>query len=185
LPGRTVVVACTVLMTGCTVFGAFTSYEPDYSLVPEQALREVALEIERAVQRGDRDATFADRGGIVVNDEVILQAIRARASRSHLVNRLLDQGFAEERPDGTVYILRSGAYKEATTSRQRDINALVIGSEADSRWQIYEGIVKAGGLPRKALGAVQRVFYEARLQCMRPGQKYRTPDGETAVIQGK
>ena len=164
------------LLVGCSTF---MSMKPDYSALPEEAMRQVALEIETAIQKGDRQPQIADRGGVVVNEENITQAIRARAARSELINRFLDSGFGWEGINGLVYIRTSAEYKKATTRRERDTNALTIDGECADRWTIYEGIVKSSNLsPRRALPAVQRIFHEARVQVMREGQWFESESGD-------
>jgi hypothetical protein len=155
--------------------------KPNYSVLPADAVREVARDVERAVQRGDRDAPIADRGGVVVGDETVKQAIRMRATRSKLLNEFLSSGHAREDRNGLVSILRTKEYKKSTTARDRDRNALMIMSENADRWTTYEGIVKASKMPSKALTAVQEIFHEARVESMTPGQKFEDTSGATVV----
>ena len=165
-------------LVGChAVLGPVVALKPDYSELPMDALRDVAQEIEQAVQNQDRDAEIRDRGGIVVSDERVRQAIRTRAARSQLVNELLDSGFAWEKRNGHLYLLTNSAYKKATTRRGRDMNALVVSEEAGNRWAIYEGIIRSSNLSPRALAAIEEVFHEARVATMRPGQKYEDADG--------
>ena len=104
-----------------------------------------------------------------------------RAARAALVDQLLSTGFAAEQPNGTITLLRSGEYKKATSARERDKNALVVMSENQNRWTIYEGIVKASNLRAKSLPAVQDAFYKARVELLQAGQKYEDPSG--AVVE--
>jgi len=167
-----------VALAGCSsVVQPFVHFKPDFSELPEDALAEAALEIERAVQAGDRDAAIANRGGLVLDTEDIRQAIRTRAARSELLNEFLDGGHAYESNRGLVVIQRTRAYKEATTRRQRDRNALLVMGENDNRWAIYEGLIKASNLSSKSLSAVQATFHRARLQCMKKGQEHEDADG--------
>jgi len=171
-----------LMALGCsTVVRPFVHIKPDYSEVPEDALREAALEIEKAVQAGKRDAQIADRAGLVLDAESIRQAIRTRAARAELLNEFLDTGHVYEGNRGLVVILRTKAYKEATTRRQRDRNALLVMGENNNRWAIYEGLIKAGDLSPKSLSAIQDAFRQARAQCMKTGQKYEEAAGEIVV----
>ena len=167
---------------GCsTVVRPFVHLKPDYSELPADALREVALEIEKAVQAGDRDAQIADRAGLVLGDDAIRQGIRTRAARAELLNEFLDTGHVYEGNRGLVVILRTKAYKEATTRRQRDRNALLVMGENSNRWAIYEGLIKASALSPKSLSAIQDAFHQARVQCMKTGQKYEDATGAVVV----
>lgn len=168
--------------TGCqTVKGTFGQMRPDFQDVPAEALRDAALQVEQAVARGDREPAFSTREGIVLDTEAIRQAIRTRAARIEQVDRLLDSGFAWERANGLIAIKSSREYKKATTSRERDRNASIVYSENQNRWTVYEGLRKASNLKPGALGAVQRAFYEARVQQLEPGQLYESLDGGVAV----
>ncbi len=165
-------------LAGCnTVTAPFVRMAPDYSTVPEEVLREVALEIEQAIQAGDRDAAIASRGGVVVDTPEIRQAIRTRAARSEILGEFLDTGFGREVRRGLVSIIRNKAYKSATTKQERDRNALLVMGENGNRWTIYEGIVEASNLSPKALSAVQAVFFDAQVACLKAGQKYEGADG--------
>jgi len=168
-----------VLLAGCSTFhNPFWRMKPDYSNLPEEALRAVAADIEQAVREGNRESDIADRDGVMVNTPEIRQAIRARAARREILSEFLDTGHAYEKQNGLVYLLPSKEYRKSTKRRQRDRNALLIMNENNDRWTLYEGIVKASNLPPRALSAVQEIFHEARVEYMSPGHKYETPEGE-------
>lgn len=178
-------IALVAMLTGCQSFtGSFVKLRPDYQTVPEQTLREVAREIESAVSEGNRAADIQNRGGVIVDTEEIRQAIRTRAARREILSAFLDTGFAWERRNGMVYILANREYKKAGTSRDRDRNALMVASECADRWAIYEGILDASNFSPRALPAIQRIFFDARLEFMRPGQKYETESGDVGIIGG-
>lgn len=178
--------ALIALVCGCqNLTGAFTSLKPDYKEVSEQALREVAREIEQAVAENNREIRLENRDGVVVDTEPIIQAVRTRAARHELLSAFLDTGFAWERKNGLVYILTGREYKKAGTSHDRDRNALIVDGECQNRWTIYEGILKASNYSPRALPAIQRIFFEERLKYMRPGQKYETDDGKIGIIGNK
>jgi hypothetical protein len=158
--------------------------KPDYAELPVDSLREVAREIEQAVHDGNREFSIADRDGVVVNTEVIQQAIRTRAARARLVAAFLETGHTQEMRNGLIEVLRTREYKKFGSSRDRDRNALVVLGENTDRWAIYEGIVDAGNFPSKSLGAVQRIFFEARLEFLADGVKYESETGEVAYIGG-
>ena len=178
--------ALLILGTGCISIGnpfvnPFTSDEPDYTSVPVDALRDAARDIEHAIQKGERQPTIADRGGVVVNTDDIKQAIRMRAARAELINQLLDGGHVCEQRNGLIAVLRSGDYKKDSTSRERDRNAAAIMNENMNRRTIFEGVLKAGKFPRRSLSAIQATFHEARIECMNKGQKYEDAAAKTLV----
>lgn len=180
------VVAIVAALAGCqSVMGAFTSMKPDYTEVPVDALQEVAATVERAVAEGNRDAQISDQGGIVVETEAIRQAIRTRAARAELLDAFRDTGHVWEKRDGLVAVLRTREYKKLGTRRDRDRNALLVMSENQNRWTIYEGIRKESNLPPRSLAAIQRTFFEARLEVMGKGQKYENESGTVDYIGGK
>ncbi|HEO70261.1 MAG TPA: hypothetical protein ENN80_03295 [Candidatus Hydrogenedentes bacterium] len=171
------------VVAGCgTASVPFVHMKPKYTEVPLDTLREVALRVEQAIQAGEREPDIPDRDGIVLNTDLIRQAIRMRAARSEHLNAFLDQGYAVEKRNGHVYILRTKEYQKATTGRERNRNAQLILGEAENRWAIYEGIVDASDLPKRSLSAIQEVFHEARLKCMKPGQKYENAQGDIVPI---
>ena len=62
----------------------------------------------------------------------------------------------------------------------RDLDALMVNSENRNRWTIYETLIDESGLPSSALSAVEDIFLEARLEVMKPGQKYEDENGDVA-----
>ena len=171
-----------VALVGCrSLVGSVVEFKPDYAEVPEAALREIAAEIEAAVQAGNREPNIADRGGIVISSDEVKQAIRTRAARSELINNFLDTGHSWERQDGLIWVIRSSDYKKAGTSRDRDRNALLIDGENANRWALYEGIVKDSNLAPGALSAVRAIFAEARVANMKSGQKYESAPDQVSV----
>ncbi|MFP4499595.1 MAG: hypothetical protein ACLFTT_01220 [Candidatus Hydrogenedentota bacterium] len=174
------VVVCTAvcLAPGCrSTIGSFVHLRPDYAGLPTQTLEATAAEIEAAVEDGNRAAELADREDCVLSANV-RQAIRTRAARIELVDRLRDAGFAYERRNGRLSLLRSSAYKKATTRQDRDRNAMLIMGENDDRWVIYEGILDANGYPPKSLSAIQAIFFETRKDLLDPGQLYENEAGD-------
>ena len=168
-----------MVAAGCaSIPNPFTHGKADFSALPADAVREVADEIEQAVQKGDRDAKLTDRPGVVVNDAAIQQAVRTRAARAELVGELLNAGHAYEDRNGLLTILRSKAYSKATTSKDRDRNALLVMGENTDRWAIYEGLVKTNKMGSRALPAVQDLFFKARVARMPKGQKYKDAEGK-------
>lgn len=171
-----------VLLAGCaTMTNPLAELKADYKDVPVDDLRAVAQEIEAAIQEGNRTPNVADRNGVVVNDEQIAQAIRTRAARMELLNEFRNTGFAVEQRDGLVEIRTSKEYKNFGSSRDRDRNALLVYRENADRWTLYEGIVKKSNFSPKALDAVQRAFYEARVAVLPAGQKYEDESGNDVV----
>jgi len=177
-----VLAAMSALLCGCaTVSSIFGQGAPDYSNVPADALKRVAQDIEKSVKDGNREPVLTNQDGLKLDSPEIVQAVRTRAARAQLVSKLLSTGFAVEQKDGLISILRSREYKKASTSDDRDRNALVVMSENANRWTIYEGIVKFSNLSPKALATVQDAFYKARVELMAAGQKYQDEEGKTVV----
>lgn len=175
---RYLLVSIVVACGGCVSLGnPFVHIKPNYAKLPAEVMKQVALEIEQAVQKGEREPNIADRDGIVVNTDIIKQAIRTRAARSEIVNVFLDSGHAFEAQNGLISVLRTKDYKKSSTSKQRDRNALLVMSENENRWALYEGIVEASKLPSGSHSAVQAIFHDARIQCMTVGQKYEDAAG--------
>jgi hypothetical protein len=177
-----VLLAVSGLICGCgTIPLSFGHTAPDYSRVPADALKTAAADIEKAVKDGNRELVLTNHDGLTLNTPGIGQAVRTRAARAQLVAKLLSTGFAVEQKDGLVSVLRSREYKKATTSDERDRNALLVMSENANRWSIYEGIVKSSNLPSKYLGTVQDAFFRARVELLASGQKYQDDAGKTVV----
>jgi hypothetical protein len=172
---------CLMLGACATLPNPFGHGKADYKQLPADTVRDIAMQVEKAVQEGNRDAQIADKDGVTVNTAQIMQAIKTRAARSELVNAFLDSGHGIENANGHLYVIRNRDYKNATTSRDRDRNAAVVTDEAADRWTIYEGIVEANHFPRRSLPAIQQIFHEARVQAMKDGQKYEGPSGETLI----
>lgn len=176
----TIITLC--LLAGCAgMANPFLKIKPDYSQVPEDELRSFARAVEQFVVQGEREPVFESYPSIATDDAELKQAVRTRAARAHLIQALLDSGFAYEQKSGTIAILRTREYKRATDRRKRDQDALLVMSENANRWTLYETLVKASNWPPAGLGAVQHAFYEARCDLLSPGQKYEAPDGGIAA----
>lgn len=163
-----ILVAC--LLVGCNTTNSLMRLSPDYSELPAADLAALATEIETIVSQGDQEFTLKGAGAIVVDTPEMRQAIRTRAIRQPLLTELLDSGYAAEESNGLIAIKRNSAYKKATTSRQRDRDALVVMSENGNRWTLYEGLVEANGWAPRSLSAVQDTFFRARVPLMKSGQ---------------
>jgi len=155
---------------------------PKFTELPVGALRAIAADIERQVVEANREPKLSAPDGLIVDTPRIRQGARTRAARIELVNAMLDSGNAWERDNGRIWILRTAAYKAATTSRQRDIDAIMINGENMDRWAIYEGLVEANHLGHGALSEIEKIFFEARQKHMKPGQKYESSNGDQATI---
>jgi hypothetical protein len=164
------------------VASPFTRGKTDFDRIPADAVRQAAAEIERQVYDGNRGPVLTDLDALVIDTPEIRQAVRTRAARVELVNAMLDAGHAWERRNGRLWIIRSDDYKAATTSRKRDLDAIMVNSENRDRWTLYEGILDANSLPQAGLSAVQEIFFDARRELMKSGQKYEgDPDEPVAV----
>lgn len=172
-------------VSGCSSLGskgaASATSAPKLTSIPVEAMREMAKEIEAQVMAGNREPGLQDQEGIVVDVPEIKQAVRTRAARAELVSTFLDSGHGWERRNGRLWIIRSAAYKAAGTPRTRDLDALMVNSENIDRRALYGEIIDQSGLPSKSLSEVAQIFFEARLELMKPGQKYEDADGETVV----
>ncbi len=182
---HTLLIAVIALVAGCTsVATSMVHMKPDYSQLPEQAMRDLANELEQAVQMGNRTPAIADREGIVVNTDLILQTIRTRAARIERVNALLGTGHVVEKRNGLLYIIRTKAYKKSTTRQQRDRDALVVMGENGDRWALYEGLLEASQFPPRALSAIQEIFHIARVEAMPRDAKYEDASGNVMSKNG-
>jgi hypothetical protein len=169
-----VFVVALMVLAGCSTTNAFISMKPDYSALPAEDLKTVAAAIEAIVAEGQEEFTLDSAGGIVVDTPEIKQAVRTRAIRHTLVSEFLDSGFGIEEDNGLIAVQRSSAYKKATTSAQRDREALVVMSENNNRWTIYEGLLKANNWPPASLSAIQETFFQARVPLMKSGQQHQS-----------
>jgi hypothetical protein len=157
---------------------------PDYADIPVEGLRTIATDIERAVVDGVREPSLTSQDGIVVNSEAIQQAIRTRAARSELITAFRDTGHVAEMRNGLIDIIGSREYEKSTRRGDRARNALLIMSENDDRWILYESILNDNNFPPRSLGAVQRTFYEARITVLSNGQRYEDESGELVYVGG-
>ncbi len=169
-----VIFVAAVVLAGCSTTNAFISMKPDYSALPADDLKTLAASIEAIVAEGKEEFTLEAVGGIIVDTPEIHQAVRTRAIRHPLVSEFLDGGFGIEESNGLIAVQRSGAYKKATTSLQRDREALVVMSENKNRWTIYEGLLKANNWPPASLSAIQETFFQARVPLLKTGQQHES-----------
>ena len=156
-----------MFLAGCNSMGnisvPFMHAKPDYNALNADALREVATQIENAVNAGNREAVIEGKDTIVVSGDTVKQAIHTRAARAQLVNEYLESGLVKEQPNSLIAIVKSGEYKKIST-KDRDRVALVVMSENGDRWALYEGIVKDSHLKGGARAAVQDIFYKVRTE---------------------
>lgn len=170
------------VMPACrSMMGSVTRLTPDYASVPQEALSQAAKEIEAAVLAGNKEAQFSNIHGLVLNAPEITQAIRSRTVRASLIDDFRATGHAWEKKDGLLWIIRSSAYKNWGTRKDRDRNALLVNSENADRWIIYEEIMKENNLPPAALTAIQEVFQRARIEVLPSGEKFEDESGETTI----
>ncbi len=169
-----VFIVAALVLAGCSTTNAFISMKPDYSALPADDLKAVAAGIEVIVAEGREEFSLDVVGGIVVDTPEIRQAVRTRSIRHALVAEFLDGGFGIEESNGLLAVQRSSAYKKATTSGQRDREALVVMSENNNRWTIYEGLLKANNWPPASLSAIQETFFQARVPLMKTGQQHES-----------
>ena len=175
-----------IVAAGCvTVPGVRSELRPDFEAVPEQALRQAALEIEQAVLDGDENYVPQDREDLVLDTELIRQEVRTRALRGERVNELRNTPWAYEERSGVLALQRGRDYRNETTRAQRRQHAALVFRENDSRWTLYEDIRDANNLDSSGYDAVRLAFFEARLEVMPPGQQYEGPDGELQQIGGQ
>ena len=131
--------------------------------------------------RANARPPLENRERVVVDTPRIRQAVKTRATRNALTADLLATEHAYEQRTGLIAILRSRAYKDATTRQERDRNALVVMSENNDRWAIYEGLLEANDWPAKALPAVQAIFFEERVELLPAGTHYEGPGGDVVA----
>ncbi len=174
---QAVVLAClaAICSLGCH---SFVHMKPDYAELPADGLRDVALAIEQAVADGERAPSLPSRDGIVLSGDAVLQAIRTRAARSELIVGFRGTGHIAEMRNGTVKIINSREYKKESRRGDKSRNALLIMSENDDRWRLYEGLVEDNNFPPRSLSAIQQIFFEARLQTLATGDRYEDENSE-------
>ncbi len=163
-------VALFVCIAGCSTTNSLMHLTPDYTDLPAEKLSVLAVEIETNVSAGNTEFSLDDSEGLIVDTPEMRQAIRTRAIRQPLVSALLDSGFAAEEKNGLIAIKRTSAYKKATTSSQRDREALVVMSENTNRWTIYEGLLESNDWAPRNLSAVQETFFQSRIPLLKDGQ---------------
>ena len=171
------------VFAGCVSISSpvpFLRGKPNYSNISAESLNAVALQVERAIQEGNREPDIENRDGIVVNDDVVMQAIRTRAARAELVSDFLDTGYGREDNNGLLKVLGSREYRRQTTRRQRSRDALLVLNENRDRWAMFERIAKASEV-RVSTATIQDAFYQARISVMKDGQKFQTAQGDTVV----
>ncbi len=169
------IITCVMLwvcIAGCSTTGSLVRLAPDYSDLPADELRALATQIEVIVSKGESEFVLDIPAGLRMDTPEMNQAIRTRSIRHSLLFELLDSGFATEGRNGLIAIKRSSAYKKATTSRQRDREAMLVMSENRNRWALYEGLLEANGWAPGNLSAVQETFFQARVPLMGVGQQY-------------
>lgn len=171
-----------ILAAGCATVSGFSPFRftPGAADLPKDAVDRLAQEMEAKVAAGEREMALTAPEGLVLGDGV-LQAARTRAIRSELVKNLLRSGFAVEQRNGTIALIRNRDYRKATSSRERDRNALVVMSENANRWTTYEGLVRDSGLKGGSLSGIQEAFYRARIPLLEPGMKYQDDSGNIVV----
>ena len=172
-----------VVVLGVAAIGSlgchsFVRMSPDYSELPVEGLKEVARAIEQAVADGVRAPSLPSQDGIVVSGDAVLQSIRTRAARSELITGFRETGHVAEMRNGTIAIINSREYKKESRRNDRARNALLIMSENDDRWKLYEGLVKDNNFPPRSLSAVQRIFFEARLESLGAGHRYEDENSD-------
>ncbi len=180
LRGGLVFAGLALVLAGCATTPSmpFLRGEPKLDSVPEAELRAVAEAIEQAVREGNKDAGITNQGPIVAEFPELQQAVRSRALRAPLINGFLDSGHAYETDNGLIAVIRTKEYKAEGNAQDRDRDALLVMSENNNRWTIYEGLVEKSNLPARALASVQEVFRQVRVQNLGAGQKYQEPGGE-------
>lgn len=180
--GYALAVGVLILATGCATVSGFSPFRftPNAADLPKEAVNQLAQEMEAKVAAGDREMNLSVPEELVVGERV-LQAARTRAIRSKLIKNLLRSGFAVEQRNGTIALIRNRDYHKATSSRERDRNALVVMSENADRWTIYENLIRDSRLKGGSLSGIQDAFYRARIPLLEPGMKYQDDAGKTVV----
>lgn len=175
----TLAVSCSTVRS---VTSSVTGSSRDYSDIPESEIRALAREIESAIASGNREPELANTESFRIDDPRIAQAIRSRAARFELIDDFRSQGFSWERRNGRLWIRKSRAYSDASTSTERNRDAFLVYSENDDRWRLYESLLDINDMNNSKLGAIEEIFFEARLEFMKPGQLYENSEGEPAAL---
>ena len=57
-------------------------------------------------------------------------------------------------------------------------------SENDDRWMLYEALLKDNNYPPRSLSAIQRIFFEARIEFLSDGQRFENESSDIAYVGG-
>ena len=183
---RAGIAGCVLLCACSTIRSVTSSITPasrNYADLPVEELREVAREIERSVFEQVTEPRLTSSGTLRVDDPRIVQSIRTRSLRYSILDAFRSRGHSWERRNGRLWIIRSSAYRDSTTSQQRNRDAFLVYSENEDRWRLYEAIIDANDLRNDTLQAIEEVFFEARLEFMGQGQLYENSQGDPVAKQ--
>lgn len=177
----TLLILVAALAACSTLTNPLVRMAPDYTDVSTDALQSTAEHFEGAVAAENREPELTNTPEMIIDTPEITQALRSRAARYLLVQELLDSGFSMEQLDGKISILRSGEYKAAKTSAQKDRDALIVISENRDRVLIYGSLQDANKYSAAGRSAIEEVFSSLRIENLKSGQKYQGADGEVLV----
>lgn len=185
LVARTSIVGC-ILLCACSTVSSVTSSiitPQNRTDLPEAELRTLAHEIEKAVSEKTTEPSIPNGETLRINDPRIIQSIRTRALRFSLLGEFRNSGHCWERRNGRLWIIRTSAYRDSTTSQQRNRDAFLVYSENEDRWRLYETIIESNDLRSNSLATIEKIFFEARLEFMQLGQLYENSQGDPVSIQ--
>ena len=171
------VLMITSMMAGCASMNKLVK-SPS---INTDALFACAMDIEKAIQAGNREPELRDREGVIVNISSVKQAIRSRAARKDILNDFMATGFAWERKNALLYTVFSKDYKKSTNATARTRHAQILMEENADRWTLYESIKTANKLGRGSLTQIQETFFKAQVVSMPKGFSYEGEKGESVV----
>lgn len=174
-------VTALILSACASVRTPFTYSNPNYEDLPAGSLKAIAMDLEAAVRSGNREPSLEARDGIILDTPEIRQALRSRAARIEILDKFLITGHGYEQANGLVHIIRTKEYKLSFTRQERDRDALLVMGENNNRWSVYEGIMNANGYPGGSLSAIQKIFFDARVEYLPSGYKYEDANGNVTV----
>ncbi len=164
--------------------------------VPQDTIREAALQIEAAVaQPSESPLTLSDFADLTVDIPAIRDAISARRTRYVLVEEFKDEGYIGENNRALIHdriqqvpmlggscmlpgvARRSSPHSDVDGKLHNRITLTILAENGD-RWDIYETLVRENKLPRSALDVIQEAFRSVHEETARPGHLVQSAEGE-------
>ncbi len=160
--------ALLLVVTGCAALS-------DRVEVPEEALQEAAVAIERTVVGGEASVVLKDQPEFKARSPEIMLAMMGRQARIGIVTEFKRQGYVGENARALLKYVKNAACQKDSTLHARVAN--VILSENADRWRIYEELARLNGLSGSGRKSIQAAFHRARIELARPGDMIQLNTG--------